>query len=106
MPRLTLERLLPAAAPSTRNDWRTAPCPAVPCHSPSANGPCLPLQTAWNEVIVPFLWGVGDEPPLRYRLLPIRSFFAAVGERGRGVGRKGIGMVGMPHCCRAAMGIP
>ncbi|PRW44369.1 putative dolichyl pyrophosphate Glc1Man9 c2 alpha-1,3-glucosyltransferase [Chlorella sorokiniana] len=36
-------------------------------------------QTAWNEVIVPFLWGVGDEPPLRYRLLPARSFFGGVG---------------------------
>ena len=46
----------------------------------------LPLQTTWNEVIVPFLWGVGDEPPLRYRLLPIRSFFAAVDEQcGGGV---------------------
>lgn len=43
-----------------------------------------PLQTAWNEVIVPFLWGVGDEPPLRYRLLPAHSFFGGVGEPGLG----------------------
>lgn len=33
---------------------------------------------------MPFLWGVGDEPPLRYRLLPARSFFGGVGERGWG----------------------
>ena len=36
-------------------------------------------QTAFNDVIVPFLWGVGDEAPLRYRLLPLRSFFGGVG---------------------------
>jgi hypothetical protein len=27
-------------------------------------------QTAWNEVLMPFLWGAGDDPPLRYRVLP------------------------------------
>ncbi|KAK2076196.1 hypothetical protein QBZ16_001128 [Prototheca wickerhamii] len=32
-------------------------------------------QTAWNEVILPFLWGNGeDAPQLRYRLLPHRSY--------------------------------
>ena len=27
-------------------------------------------QTAFNELVVPFLWGVADDPPLRFRLLP------------------------------------
>ena len=49
------DRLL---APATRHQWD---------------------QTAWNEVIIPHLWGSGDEPPLRYRLLPPRSFFGGVG---------------------------
>ncbi|KAG7674018.1 hypothetical protein NADE_004294 [Nannochloris sp. 'desiccata'] len=31
-------------------------------------------QTAFNEVIMPFLWGMGDQPPLRYRLLPVSKF--------------------------------
>ena len=31
-------------------------------------------QAAWNELIVPFLWGIGDAVPLRYRLLPIELF--------------------------------
>ena len=32
-------------------------------------------QTAWNEVILPFIWGNGeDAPQLRYRLLPHRSY--------------------------------
>ena len=31
-------------------------------------------QTAFNEIIIPFLWGMGDQPPLRYRLLPVSKF--------------------------------
>lgn len=32
-------------------------------------------QTAWNEVILPFLWGYGDEAEqLKYRLLPHASY--------------------------------
>jgi hypothetical protein len=31
-------------------------------------------QTAFNEIIMPFLWGMGDQPPLRYRVLPVNKF--------------------------------
>ncbi len=31
-------------------------------------------QTAFNEIIMPYLWGMGDQPPLRYRLLPVNKF--------------------------------
>ena len=31
-------------------------------------------QTAWNEVILPFLWGAGDQNPLTYRLLPVSEY--------------------------------
>ena len=27
-----------------------------------------------NEIIIPFLWGQGDEEPIRYRLLPAEQF--------------------------------
>jgi len=40
-------------------------------------------QTAFNEIIIPFLWGVGDEPPLRYRLLPVSKFVNEVVVRER-----------------------
>jgi len=35
-------------------------------------------QTAWNDVITHFLWGAGNDEPVRYRLLPF-SEFANVG---------------------------
>jgi hypothetical protein len=35
-------------------------------------------QTAFNEIIMPFLWGMGDQPPLRYRLLPVSKFMNAI----------------------------
>lgn len=69
----------------TRLHGRHAGVLPTGCKPPShVTPPCnVPLpQTAWNEVIVPFLWGVGEEPPLRYRLLPARSFFGGVGEWG------------------------
>lgn len=32
-------------------------------------------QVAWNEVIQPFLWGMGEEgEPLKYRILPHTSY--------------------------------
>lgn len=31
-------------------------------------------QAAWNEVVMAFLVGMGDEEPLRYRILPISQF--------------------------------
>ncbi|KAL4446222.1 hypothetical protein ABPG77_003029 [Micractinium sp. CCAP 211/92] len=31
-------------------------------------------QAAWNEILPTFLWGQGDEPPIRYRLLPVDQF--------------------------------
>jgi hypothetical protein len=31
-------------------------------------------QTAWNELIIPQIFGMGDYPPLRYRLLPFYQF--------------------------------
>lgn len=31
-------------------------------------------QTAWNELLPTFLWGQGDELPIRYRLLPVDQF--------------------------------
>ena len=31
-------------------------------------------QTAWNDVVPHFLVGMGDDPPLRYRLLPHTQF--------------------------------
>lgn len=40
------------------------------CHSP----PCSHSLA----VIIPFLWGSGEEPPLRYRLLPAASFAGGV----------------------------
>eukprot|EP00887_Chlorella_sp_A99_P006017 scaffold27.g6017.t1 len=30
--------------------------------------------TAFNEVVMHFLWGIGDQAPLRYRLLPVDMF--------------------------------
>jgi hypothetical protein len=35
-------------------------------------------QTAWNDVLVHFLWGAGDHEPLKYRALP-QSQFANLG---------------------------
>jgi Nucleotide-diphospho-sugar transferase len=31
-------------------------------------------QTAFNEIIMPYTWGMGDQPPLKYRLLPVSKF--------------------------------
>uniref|UniRef100_A0A1D1ZNZ3 Glycosyltransferase n=1 Tax=Auxenochlorella protothecoides TaxID=3075 RepID=A0A1D1ZNZ3_AUXPR len=31
-------------------------------------------QTAWNEVILPFLWGTGDSEQLAYRILPNENY--------------------------------
>lgn len=45
------------SAPATRHQWD---------------------QTAWNEVILPFLWGNGEVEPLAYRLLP-HAHYANVG---------------------------
>lgn len=41
-------------------------------------------QAAWNDVLMYFLWGSGEQDQLRYRLLPV-SRYCNVGERlGRG----------------------
>ena len=46
-------------------------------------------QTAWNEIILHFLWGAGDQgEPLRYRLLPF-SEFSNIGKRRRRAGGRG-----------------
>ena len=40
-----------------------------PCITPPS-----PLQTAWNDVIIAFLWGMGLDGQLRFRLLPVESY--------------------------------
>ncbi len=46
-------------------------------------------QAAWNEVLVGFVMGMGNDPPLRFRLLPVEQY-ANIGEqyanRGEGLG--------------------
>lgn len=31
-------------------------------------------QTAWNDVLIHFLWGAGDYEPVKYRNLPLSEF--------------------------------
>ena len=32
------------------------------------------VQASWNEVLMGFLLGMGDEPPVKFRLLPVAKY--------------------------------